>query len=575
MILIAPQETEYCMDSLEKIVATNNKNKPDNSRELQNKDIKPRQAMWELAQYSAMAMPNYSTSLFFLALGTMAGHLSSNNAKNNIYVAAVPLITSYGTLFMMFSFAGFYPFGMEISDNFGKKNKVLEALKCFDIETGNRVEKAALQAQLEDINKVMSRSFWNSTVTNLPYLPLGFAGLYFSEDILVNILYQDKEVSEAAGVFLKAFSWIIPCMALRMGFDQILLPLRKQNVVMKCALISAALGFSLYYLLAYNTTLKMAGLAYGIVSDSQFIAVLFALYTQYSPDLKDFSFLRFHSFNQEDREQMVRCFYKGLPIFLTLLSETLGTTVIATFAGWLGKNQLAAQCLSTTFSGLANFLMLGIGQVVNQFVASSIGSDKYYDAVTYAKAGPFLGLITASILFSPFMFSPSLISSVVSQRLNADVINMAATPTRITLTGMILDITRYILLNALRGANCHGWSTFASIATQWLGVAIAYGLAFNGKLGLNGLAIGPVIGLSLGIGFLLYMSKNVFSLNNLKQINNFQSQLNVNENKKEILTTKTSDNRFSFHRASSFDTARVLPVNYNTDVPTIVRRNSF
>ena len=185
----------------------------------------------------------------------------------------------------------------------------------------------------------------------------------------------------------------------------------------------------------------------------------------------------------------------GLPSGFQYFFEVGAFSFAVIMIGWIGANELAAHQIAINLASISFMAVLGISQAASIRVGNAMGEQ---NIVNVRKAG-FTGIILgASIMSLAGLTFILLNKSLPTLYINDEVvISIASRLIIIAALFQISDGTQAVGIGVLRGLTDVKGPTIITFVAYWIiSLPIAYLLAFNFNLGVDGVWIGLLIGLT-------------------------------------------------------------------------------
>jgi len=185
----------------------------------------------------------------------------------------------------------------------------------------------------------------------------------------------------------------------------------------------------------------------------------------------------------------------GVPIGLHFAAEIWGFHVAGLWAGWLGKNELAANSIVLNLASISFMLPLGVGLATVTRVGNLVGEGRSRDAQVAAWSA--LGLGAGLMLLCAATFLLAGEPLVASYTEDPAVLALAVATLPIAAAFQLFDGLQVVAAGVLRAI---GRTTPTAIANLFgyygLGLPLGYYLAFPRGMGLAGIWWGVAFGLA-------------------------------------------------------------------------------
>ncbi|RFM27882.1 MATE family efflux transporter [Deminuibacter soli] len=353
-------------------------------------------------------------------------------------------------------------------------------------------------------NAQVSHYFFNGFVLCAVFAIIIALGMAFSRGILYH-LGQDPDVATLATPFMFLVSLSIIPMLLFMTLKQFADGLEFTKTAMLLSLSAMPVNIFLNWLLIYGNwgfpRLELAGAGWATLITRSLIFIVLALVI-----LKHRTFHPYISIRKVQwrlRMHTIReLLHIGIPSSMQLGVEVAAFAVSGILVGTLGaiaqaSHQIALSCASFTF-----MVSMGLSQAGSIRTSNAYGRSNWPHITTIGKST----LVTALLygIFCAAMFSlfrqrlPALFNNNVSvMQLSSMLLLYAA-------VFQISDSTQAIGAGLLRGIKDVKVPTILVTLAYWvIGLPTGYTLAFKAGLGVSGMWIGLIAGLTFASVFLL------------------------------------------------------------------------
>lgn len=361
-------------------------------------------------------------------------------------------------------------------------------------------------------------------------------GVYFRQALIVNFslsvlmlavillgvnfikyLSQPKEVTDSAIVymqivgvssislmiyqtykhFIEGFSFMKPAMLITLTANII-------NAFTNWILIFGEMGFP---------RLELKGAAWATLISRLFMMIVIMIYVIYHKRFRHFD-LSFH-FRNIDFKVINKIIRLGLPSGFQSFFEVGAFSFAVIMIGWIGANELAAHQIAINLASISFMGVLGISQAASIRVGNALGEKNISNIRRAGFTGIILGASLmgfAGIIFIAFHnLLPKLYIS------DTNVITIASQLIIIAALFQLSDGTQAVGIGILRGLTDVKGPTIITFIAYWvISLPAGYLLGFPLNLGVNGVWIGLLIGLTVSAIFLTirfnYKSKHLVDL---------------------------------------------------------------
>jgi MATE family multidrug resistance protein len=318
--------------------------------------------------------------------------------------------------------------------------------------------------------------------------------LLFGETILLT-LGQSPGMAEGGGRALAMFGVGLPALLMFAATGFFLEGLGRPRTVMLIALAANLPNAALNWLLIEgNLGLPAMGAAGATLATSLtrwgMLALLLALVLRL-PDGERYAVRAFAEFRLATLKRLLRL---GAPLALATGLEASSFTSYATFAGWLGEQQMAAWQSCINVISFAFMLAIGMSTATTVRVANAVGRD---DRHGVALAG-WLGFGLIAVLMAAIGLVIAGFNGTVAGFYSdsPEVRALAAGGLLIAAVILVFDGAQGVLMGAHRGLGDVLVPTGLQGLSFWgVGVPTAYALGVAGDLGFVGLLLGLLAGM--------------------------------------------------------------------------------
>ncbi len=505
----------------------------------------PHITRWQASKdISKLAWPmflSYTFSFMVVVIALMASRLEEGK-----YLGPASLAATYINTVALILVSVFFPVGSNIRSMVSQLESAeedVERMRQILFRGGHLTEKeiktfAELKGEngssgkIEELRASITSSIKNMVPIVLVEGTIGYLLLWYSQAIFETVFRQSEETAVAAASLVQPYSWGMPCLLLRMAFEQGLFGLQKQLLAMFSGLLGFAVGTLIAIHLCFNKGMKLAGIGLGYAIEAAITGFLFAMCLVFGKGARDFKFFTDFTASAKDVKQTIGFLKEGLPVVVTNGAEVLAILVANAFAGSLGDVALAAYAYGAQLTFLALIPILGYVFASIQKMAGYLGVNQYYNTYISAQSGALstVAVIVPLCLLSA-IYPDFLAFLIVGAETSPEIMEIARVVVRITAAGIICDAFRNAELYQRRVISAVEQGKKAakeditgvsiqnpmipsalSIASLWIGVGLAYGLGHHTEMGVVGVSAGLNLGFALGATVLLpgWISKTKF-----------------------------------------------------------------
>lgn len=277
--------------------------------------------------------------------------------------------------------------------------------------------------------------------------------------------------------FIEGFSIMKPAMIIAILANLI-------NAFVNWILIFGELGFP---------RLELNGAGWATFASRLFMAICIMIYVMKSKLFRQYN-VSFH-FKNFNRHIIKKILSLGLPSGFQYFFEVGAFSFAVVMVGWLGTKQLAAHQIAINLASISFMAVLGISVAGSIRVGNAVGMKDIFET---RRAG-----FTASLLGAFVMFISGVIFILFRNHLptlyvqDDQVINYASSLLIIAALFQLSDGTQAVGIGILRGLTDVKIPTAITFIAYWIvGLPIGYLLGFTFDLGVQGVWIGLLLGLT-------------------------------------------------------------------------------
>ncbi|MCR9192218.1 MAG: MATE family efflux transporter [Gammaproteobacteria bacterium] len=469
---------------------------------------------------------SYTVPASMVATGMMISRLGEEDTEDYLATAALAV-----TMTQIVTVAAFSPLLAMITIGGGKYGELKKFIREEKTDDIVRTEK-----QIADLFKV-------SILLSTLIVPFPFAAMYFSEPILADCFGQSRHISGLVQQNLRAYSYGLPALMYRICMEQLLFSFEKTSHTMSISLLTFSIGTAAAYYLAFGPPdLGLAGIGYGYDLEAYLTCLSFAVYLCLHPSFAGTPFLSGTWVNQETLRQSKTLLEMGLPITVQLTSQLAAALLVTLFAGWLGKNALAAQNFSAQLFVFSVIPSDAFAQTLAQVVASLLGEEQFHNAARFAQFGLLTNIGLVSLFCIPISIEPSILTRIFASSADADVMRMVRYLVPIAAGQVLAETAGLSMIQTSRSANDLRTPTKIKMTSLWLGVLAAYLLGFHTSLHIYGINIGFLLGVALGTMALAPRWVHKMEASNLKAVRQSQARETLFYTEGEVVSPLISTN---------------------------------
>jgi len=341
-------------------------------------------------------------------------------------------------------------------------------------------------------------------------------GVYFKQSLLVNILMscimiaiiliginfiyllnQPDEIIELAKTYMIIVGLSALPLMIYQTYKQFIEGLSVMKPAMVISLTANIINAFANWVLIFGKLgfpeLGIAGAAWATFASRVFMALTMMFYVMINKRFKRYD-VNFH-FRGLDFKVIKKIISLGLPSGFQYFFEVGAFSFAVIMIGWIGANELAAHQIAINLASISFMAVLGISQAASIRVGNAMGEQSVYKIRKAGFTGIFLGASTMFLAGISFIllnhFLPTLYIT------DKNVIEIASRLIIIAALFQLSDGTQAVGIGVLRGLTDVKGPTVITFVAYWvISLPIAYLLAFNFKLGVDGVWYGLLIGLT-------------------------------------------------------------------------------
>jgi len=336
-----------------------------------------------------------------------------------------------------------------------------------------------------------------SLLVNLSIAFMLMAASYFMGD-LIYYMDQPPEVALLAESYMKIISFsIIPFMVFqtyRQFVEGLSLTTPPMYIAIGANFINAAVNYIFIYGKLGFPRLELDGAGYATLLTRTSMALVLVIYVFSNKSLKKYDpTLRFRNINTRIIKKILNI---GVPSGLQYFFEVSAFSFSAIMIGWIGKNELAAHQIAINLASITYMMILGIGVAGSIRVGTFLGAG---DKKNTRKAG--LSALGVAMMFMGFF---GVVFILFREQLpylynhNPEVVEYAVSLIIVAAFFQLSDGVQAVGQNILRGLTDVKIPMILSFISYWLvGVSVGYLLGFHYGMGVVGVWIGLLVGLTV------------------------------------------------------------------------------
>ncbi|HMN24294.1 MAG: MATE family efflux transporter [Ignavibacteriaceae bacterium] len=342
-------------------------------------------------------------------------------------------------------------------------------------------------------------------------------GVYFRQSLLVNIvlsiimagiiliginyiqyLNQPKEVIELAIIYMTIVGLSAIPLMLFQTYKQFIEGLSIMKPAMIIAILANIINAFVNWILIFGELgfpkLGLAGAAWATFLSRVFMAVVIMIYVMRNQKYKQYD-VTFH-FRGINIPVIKKLLSLGLPSGFQYFFEVGAFTFAVIMIGWIGANELAAHQIAINLASITFMAVLGISQAASIRVGNAMGEQNIPNVRKAGFTAIALGGGIMSLAGITFILLHNYLPTLYID--DEAVISIASRLIIIAALFQLSDGTQAVGIGVLRGLTDVKGPTIITFIAYWIiSLPIAYVLAFYFNLGVDGVWIGLLIGLTV------------------------------------------------------------------------------
>lgn len=323
------------------------------------------------------------------------------------------------------------------------------------------------------------------------------AFLYWIADF-IPFLKQPDIVTTLSIPFFKILALsLIPLMVYQ-GFKQFAEGLAYTKQAMFISISSNVINIVLIYLLVTGKfglpALGLNGIAVATLVARIYMAIAIFVYVFYHKSFKEYwHFKRTQPYNGTVVKDILRI---SLPVGVQLGLETGAFGFAAIMVGWIGSNELAAHQVALNLAAVTYMAASGIAAAATVRVGFELGKRDYESLKKAAFSAFFIVTIFMSTAAVFFLIFRQYLPLIYIE--DQEIQSLASSLLLIAAFFQLSDGLQVVALGVLRGFGDVKVPTTVAIVAYWIiALPLGYILGFHLKLGVQGIWLGLLAGLSI------------------------------------------------------------------------------
>lgn len=311
-------------------------------------------------------------------------------------------------------------------------------------------------------------------------------------------LKQDSEVAALAAPYLKLMSYSVIPMLLFFALKQFTDGLESTKTAMTLSMLSMPINILLDWGLIFGhlglPRLGLIGAGYATLITRTVVFITMALVILLHPEYKKYIAVRKNQW--QIKMQTIRELLRiGIPSSLQALLEVGAFAVSGILIGRLGAVALAAHQITLQIASFTFMVSLGLAQGSSIRIGNALGKNEWSLIKVIGKSTFLTGLIYGISCAVIFIVFRGKLPYIFNDNIN--VVTLTTSLLFFAAIFQISDATQAIAVGALRGIKDVKIPTLMMTFSYWIiGIPLGIFLAFYTSLGVYGIWIGFVIGLS-------------------------------------------------------------------------------
>jgi len=278
--------------------------------------------------------------------------------------------------------------------------------------------------------------------------------------------------------FIEGFSIMKPAMIIALTANII-------NAFANWVLIFGELGFP---------KLGLAGAAWATFASRAFMAIVMMFYVMRNEKFKPYDVtFHFRGINFPVIKKILRL---GIPSGFQYFFEVGAFSFAVVMIGWIGTNELAAHQIAINLASISFMGVLGISQAASIRVGNAMGEQ----SISKIRKAGFTSIVLGAAIMSLAGLTFIVLNNFLPTLYIDDeaVISIASRLIIIAALFQLSDGTQAVGIGVLRGLTDVKGPTIITFIAYWIiSLPVAYILGFYFKLGVDGVWIGLLIGLTV------------------------------------------------------------------------------
>ncbi|MFI3240765.1 MAG: MATE family efflux transporter [Bacteroidales bacterium] len=334
----------------------------------------------------------------------------------------------------------------------------------------------------------------------LLYLSVGVI-IYLAQQLTIPLLYkmgQTPEVIDQAIPYYQMLILSVVPFMLFSCFKQFLEGIGNTKVTMMVIIITNIVNVIGNYLLIYGKfgfpAMGVEGAGLSTLISRILMPILLISYFYYLPNFR--RYFKLFSWSRVKAKTLRSLTAVGIPIGSQIFMEACAFSLSTIMAGWLGASEQGANHIALTISNFAFMAVIGVASATTIRVSHEYGVRNLKEMNRAANASVHICLLWSIFTATTFLVLRNILPLAFTN--DADIIRITTTLLIFVSMYQFSDGLQCVAIGILRGMkDVKSIMIIAFISYVVVSLPVAYTFAFIVGLGVNGIWIGLITGLSL------------------------------------------------------------------------------
>jgi MATE family multidrug resistance protein len=355
------------------------------------------------------------------------------------------------------------------------------------------IAKADGENNVDEIKKILKHSI----ILNMGVGVLLGTILYLSSPLLKHLNQPESVVDQAISFFEIMAITMVPLMffqTFRQFAEGLAITRQAMYITVSANIINIILNYVLIHGRLGLPALGANGAAYATLVARIFMGITMFAFVFYHPKFK--VYWKNLSSVIYSPIVYVRLLKMSLPVGLQLSLESGAFGFAALMIGWLGRDEIAAHHIALTLAAIPYMAATGLASATTVRVGNEYGKKDYKSLRISGFSGFYLAIGFMSFTALNFVLFKNVLPLIFIQ--DTHIIEIASSLLLIAAFFQLSDGIQVVGLGALRGIGDVRKPTIIALLAYWLiGLPVGYFLAFNCKIGVEGIWYGLFLGLMI------------------------------------------------------------------------------